>query len=461
MEHLPRSRCLSRGLSACTAAILVAGCGGSPLVAPLSGAPALPSLDRNASGGASQSYIGAGNTPRFQYTPYVDAVSDRAASPLNFSVLHSFAGGYQDGSSPFAGPIDVHNVLYGTTVDGGPYEGNYDRGGTVFSITTGGTEKVLHFFGNGTDGSAPIAPLADVRGTLYGTTESGGTYPCGHTGCGTVFSITTGGVEKALYSFGNGTDGAIPFAGLIDVNGTLYGTTQEGGTYGYGTVFSITRDGTEKMLHSFGNESDGLTPDAALTNLNGTLYGTTFQGGAYAGSGFGVGTVFSITTGGTEKVLHSFGKGTDGAYPRAGLMNVNGTLYGTTEEGGSHSSCVGYHDGCGTVFSVTVGGTEKVLHSFGKGADGSIPVAGLINVNGTLYGTTEHGGEYPKQSYGIVFRITTSGIEKVVYNFGHGCDCGNKGFGSEAPLIDVKGTLYGTTELGGADDGGVVFALRP
>ena len=92
--------------------------------------------------------------------------------------------------------IDVHNVLYGTTVDGGPYEGNYDRGGTVFSITTGGTEKALHFFGNGTDGSAPIAPLADVKGTLYGTTESGGTYPCGHTGCGTVFSITTGGVEK-------------------------------------------------------------------------------------------------------------------------------------------------------------------------------------------------------------------------------------------------------------------------
>ena len=63
MKHLPRSRCLSRGLSACTAAILVAGCGGSPLVAPLSGIPALPSLDRNASGGASQSYIGAWQHP--------------------------------------------------------------------------------------------------------------------------------------------------------------------------------------------------------------------------------------------------------------------------------------------------------------------------------------------------------------------------------------------------------------
>ena len=102
--------------------------------------------------------------------------------------------------------------------------------GVPSSASPRGHRKVLHFFGNGTDGSAPIAPLADVRGTLYGTTESGGTYPCGHTGCGTVFSITTGGVEKALYSFGNGTDGAVPFAGPVDVNDTLYGTTQGGGT---------------------------------------------------------------------------------------------------------------------------------------------------------------------------------------------------------------------------------------
>ena len=118
------------------------------------------------------------------------------------------------------------------------------------------------------------------------------------------------------------------------------------------------------MLHSFGNESDGLTPDAALNNLNGTLYGTTFQGGAYAGSGFGVGTVFSITAGGTEKVLHSFGKGTDGAYPRAGLMKMNGTLYGTRRNG-SHL-LASATTMAAKVFSVTVGGTEKVLHSFGR-----------------------------------------------------------------------------------------------
>jgi uncharacterized repeat protein (TIGR03803 family) len=99
---------------------------------------------------------------------------------------------------------------------------------------------VLHSFGNGTDGSKPSAGLIDVQGTLYGTTRSGGGSPSCTSGCGTVFSVTTGGTENVLHSFGDGTDGAQPFAGLVDVKGTLYGTTAQGGTYGYGTVFALT-----------------------------------------------------------------------------------------------------------------------------------------------------------------------------------------------------------------------------
>ena len=57
---------------------------------------------------------------------------------------------------------------------------------------------------------------------------------------GTVFSITTAGKEKVLHSFGGGTDGVGPFAGLIDVKGTLYGTTEQGGAYFYGAVFALT-----------------------------------------------------------------------------------------------------------------------------------------------------------------------------------------------------------------------------
>jgi uncharacterized repeat protein (TIGR03803 family) len=77
----------------------------------------------------------------------------------------------------------------------------------------------------------PQAELVNVRGTLYGTTSAGGSSRnCGSGGCGTVFSITPGGIEKVLYSFGSSPDGYWPEAGLIDVGGTLYGTTAFGGS---------------------------------------------------------------------------------------------------------------------------------------------------------------------------------------------------------------------------------------
>jgi uncharacterized repeat protein (TIGR03803 family) len=118
------------------------------------------------------------------------------------------------------------------------------------------------------------------------------------------------------------------------------------------------------------------------------LYGTTYSGGTT-----GNGTVFSITGTGKETVLYSFGGGADGANPEAGLIKVGDTLYGTTAHGGgSTSRCYGSTEGCGTVFSITTSGAEKVLHGFGGGSDGFFPEAGVINVNGTLYGTTYYGG---------------------------------------------------------------------
>jgi uncharacterized repeat protein (TIGR03803 family) len=75
------------------------------------------------------------------------------------------------------------------------------------------------------------------------------------------------------------------------MNGTLYGTTSMGGAHGEGTIFSMTLSGNEKMLYSFGSSnSDGLHPYASLIDVNGTLYGTTSGGGAY-----GNGTVFALT----------------------------------------------------------------------------------------------------------------------------------------------------------------------
>ena len=80
---------------------------------------------------------------------------------------------------------------------------------------------------------------------------------------------------QVLYSLRNRTDGRYPDAGLIVVKATLYGTTSEGGTNNDGTVFNISTSGTEHILHNLsGGSSDGGGPEAGLRNVNGTLYGT-------------------------------------------------------------------------------------------------------------------------------------------------------------------------------------------
>jgi uncharacterized repeat protein (TIGR03803 family) len=349
------------------------------------------------------------------------------------TVLHSFGGGSGDGANPYAGLLNVNGTFYGTTQSGGAY-----NGGTVFAITSSGTETVLYSFGASGDGADPMAGLINVDGTLYGTTRNGGIVnsTCGN-GCGTVFSITTSGSETVLHSFeGYPSDGAYPAADLLNVNGTLYGTTAAGGSstcggrssVGCGTVFAITASG-ESVLFSFGTRHDDCCPSGGLVDVDGTLYGTTL-------SHFG--KVFKISTSGNETPIYRFKNyPNDGAKPHGGLIDVNGTLYGTTQRGGAAK--------LGTVFAVTTSGTETELYSFVGGANGGYPYASLINVNGTLYGTASKGGI---AGGGAVFAITTSGSESAIYSFrGYPYD-GDRPYSG---LINVEGTLYGTTEYGGVN----------
>ena len=399
--------------------------------------------------GAAALFAGCGGLqPPIGAPGAMPRVSELAArtNSKSYKVLYSF-GASPDGNGPHSDLIGTGHTFYGTTLAGGANYCGSSSCGTVFSITTGGAEKVLHSFADDGDGYFPFAGLTSVDGTLYGTTGNGGAYNSGIGG--TVFSITTGGTEKVLHSFGSGTDGRGPTAGLINVKGTLYGTTGAGGAYNAGTVFSITTGGTEKVLHSFTGGADGDDPESGLIEVGGKLYGTTNGGGTH-----NKGTVFSITTRGRERVLHSFrANGTDGELPEAGLTDVGGTLYGTTIAGGSNKCANGY--GCGTVFSITTNGTEKVLHSFGKRNDGWYPAAGVLDVKGTLYGTTAAGGS--TENGGTVFSITTGGVENVLHRFGGGSD----GF---QPLSDLNyefGSLVGTTYLGGVHGVGTIFSLTP
>ena len=119
---------------------------------------------------------------------------------------------------------------------------------------------------------------------------------------------------SVLYSFQCGVDGYAPEGGLVrDSAGNLYGITNWSGRFGFGTIFEISASGQKTTLYSFaGSPSDGAFPTAGLVrDRAGNLYGTTNQGGA-----FDLGTVFELSTGGTETVLHSFGATpSDGEYP--------------------------------------------------------------------------------------------------------------------------------------------------
>jgi uncharacterized repeat protein (TIGR03803 family) len=399
--------------------------------------------------------------------PATSAQASRATTS-SFQVLYKFArkdktGGGQNPANN--GLVDVGGTLYGTTANGGL--GGDGGNGVVYSISTTGAKKVVYRFGGYQygDGTRPVDGLIDVKGTLYGTTEYGG-----HCDAGTVYSLTTAGRETVLHSFCYSSGGNIA-GGLVAVKGVLYGTTSSGGTSGDGTVYSLSTSGAYKLIYSFAGGTDGYQPIGDLLDVKGTLYGITSSGGSSSCSyGDGCGTVYSITTSGQEKVLHSFQGPPDGAIPAEGLIDVKGLLYGTTNFGGiapgsTKGDCQFF--GCGTLYSVSTSGTEKVLYRFRGGSHGANPVASLLDMNGTLYGNLSSGGNVcGSGTYhfgcGMIYSMTTGGKnERTVHNFS-----GSDG-ATPNDLIDVNDVVYGTTSRGGYTSEcnglgcGTVFTLTP
>jgi uncharacterized repeat protein (TIGR03803 family) len=304
------------------------------------------------------------------------------------------------------------------------------------------TYQVLYSFRGGTDGGSPRATvLRDAAGNLYGTTEVGGAF-----GNGVVFKLDPANNETVLHSFAAApNDGAQPWAAVIRDNaGNLYGTTYVGGQYNLGTVFKLDRAGNQTILHDFagisGNPSDGGAPFARLLrDRDGTLYGTTLEGGSR-----GWGRVFKLDAAGQMTALHDF-NGTDGAQPHTDLIHDNaGNLYGTTEFGGTFDS--------GVVYQIDATGKYSILHSF-SGQDGSLPYGGVIRDQaGNLYGTTVVGGKF---SQGVLFKLDPAGTLTVLHHFR-----GPEGAQPQASVVrGQEGNLYGTTVLGGSDGDGVIFEL--
>jgi uncharacterized repeat protein (TIGR03803 family) len=353
----------------------------------------------------------------------------------------------------------------------GPFGG--ESCGVVFQLTPSNgnwTEKVIYSFGGGADGGTPYSGLAmDASGNLYGTTFAGGA-----SGQGTVFELTPANgtwTETVLHSFTGGSDGAAPRAGLILRGNSLAGTTTLGGSgngcvFGTpcGTVFGMSHTSKgwiEKVLYTFTGGSDGGIPYGGLVVDNaGNLYGTTTQYGACCG------TVFELTPGKgtwTEKTLYSFTGASDGSYPEGTLiLDPAGNLYGTTSTGGGSQ--------VGTVFQLEKtqnGWTLNTLHTFTGDPDGAVPEAGLVRRGSSVFGTTYNGGTgsqcglFGGTPCGTVYELSRTGqgiVYSVIYSFLSTPDAAQP----EGSLwVDQSGDLFGTGYTGGASGNGAVFEIMP
>ena len=324
------------------------------------------------------------------------------------------------------------------------------------------TFSVLYEFKGGADGECPQAGLVrDAAGNFYGTTAFGGklVQDCSYAGpgCGTVFKIDPNGNETVLYRFAGAPDGVEPMAGLImDSDGNLYGTTSYGGASNYGAVFKLDSSGQETVLYSFGAYPDGEFPSGGLTmDADGNIYGTTQEGGTGTSCWGGCGTVFKLDATGKETVLINFTPPAE--YATAALtLDAAGNLYGTTSGNGGSS--------LGTVFKMSkdVAAEATTLRTFTEGAGGVTPMGGLVrDAKGRLYGMTLVGGDLNCNTghgygCGVVYELSPSGKETVLHSFAGPPD----GDGPNAGLLREKsGDLYGTTAGGGTSGLGTVFKL--
>ena len=274
-------------------------------------------------------------------------------------------------------------------------------------------------------------------------------------------------------------DGAGPGAGVIvDAGGALYGTTEYGGDYaGDGIVFKLTPSGSkygETVLYRFKGGSDGTAPLASLTmDSKGNLYGATLLGGGATACGqnrsggyVGCGTVFELKGSGSrykERVLHSFQSGTDGATP------------GRPQS----SSAARYTAPPQPAVAIPLAAVRRSIPAAARSTDSNaldeatllasctrspecrttepIRSGGLVADDaGTLYGTTQYGGA---QNQGAVFSLAPSGStyrESLLHSFGGA----NDGSYPLAGLALGGHRLYGTTQYGGGSaNAGVVFEL--
>lgn len=339
------------------------------------------------------------------------------------------------GTMPFGDLIQATNgKLYGMTQYGGTA-----NLGTLFEydLTTSSFTKLRDF--SNTSGGRPQGSLLEESGKLYGlnSTWGSGTW-------GTLFEYN---IAAATYSvrvnFNNGTNGGSPMGSLIKAtNGKLYGLTNGGGTNAKGTIFEFnTATNTFAKKIDLGILTTGTQPYGSLMqSTNGKLYALTAFGGKN-----NAGTIleYDYGTNTASIVIHLGG---DAKNPRGTLLHAsNNKLYGMTFAGGANNYGVIYeYDHLTNVY------TKKfdLSTSVGTGPYGSLIEA----TNGKFYALGRSGGS---SNMGTILEYNVATNTCVSrYDFSVAAN-GNVPMGS--PMQASNGKIYGLTNTGGANSGGVLF----
>lgn len=243
------------------------------------------------------------------------------------------------------------------------------------------------------------------------------------------------------------------------MDGDFYGTSESGGIAGRGTIYKIKAStGERTILVSFGSDSSQPLPAGTVVGdrptcrlvqgTDGTLYGTTSQGGTNNDNG----TIFSLTMGGVFTTLKEFPNDTF-ADPQELIFGSDGNLYGSTQGGGTHFG--------GMVFQLTPGGGFIKLVEFdgqNAPAEGFFPRGPLArDSDGNLYGTCGNGGVMSNGFYnGTIYKVTPQNVKTTLARF-TGTDGVAKGKSPTGVRLMSTGLLYGTTFSGGANDAGTIF----
>jgi uncharacterized repeat protein (TIGR03803 family) len=226
---------------------------------------------------------------------------------------------------------------------------------------------------------------------------------------------------------------------------------------------------TFAQLYDFKGGADGANPVSGLTlGSDGSLYGTTETGGSGPCIDTfhnGCGVVFKLSKSGRFTTIYQFQGGTDGAAPDAGvILDSHGNVFGTTFAGGGGDCKFALAGGCGTIFKIDASGKETVLYRFGGGLDGGGP-HGTLNqdAGGNLWGTTELGGIFTNRQCSSAGCGTLFRLDRngnLLSRAFQGPP--NDGATPLAGLVaDPNGTFYGTAYQGGTNSSGILFKVSP